>query len=105
MAQDFGGQFRSDALVGVDDQNPLVGCLGDSPILEIARVNVFALDDAAIAQRADDFEGAVGRAGIGDEDFVGDMAYGFDAGTNVFDFVFARNQHGEAIGHGEFLNC
>ena len=52
--------------------------------------------------RADDFKRAVGRAGIGDQDFIGDMADRFDAGTNVFDFVLARNQDGEAVGHKRF---
>ena len=49
---DFGGQFGSHTFVGVDDQHPGVGRLRDGPVLEVARVDVLALDDPAAADRA-----------------------------------------------------
>ena len=47
----LGRQLRGHVLVGVDNQHPIVRGLWDGPILEIARVDIFPLDDAATPAR------------------------------------------------------
>ena len=95
----FLGQLGRHALVGIDDQHPLVPGLRNRPVLEVGRVDVFSLDDAAAADVADDVERAVGRAGIGDENFVGDCLHRFDASTDVAPLILAGNEHGEFCCH------
>src|SRR5262245_59019739 len=46
---DFTGQIARDTLVGINDQNPFVAGLGNGPVFEVRRVDIFALDDAAVA--------------------------------------------------------
>src|SRR5262245_46068332 len=59
-ASDFGGKFRRDPLIRIENENPIVGCLRDGPVLEVAARSVLTLDDSA-TQLAGDLERAIGR--------------------------------------------
>ena len=73
--------------------------LRNRPILEVRRIDVFSLDDAATADVAHDVERAVGGTGIGDQNLVGDAADRFDAGPNVASLIFTRDERGKFCGH------
>lgn len=93
-AEDFAGERRRDALVGIDNHDPFVTSLWNRPVFEVGGVHILAFDDAAAAEGADDVERAVGGAGIGNEDFVSDRPHRVDAGADVLDFVFAGDEDG-----------
>ena len=64
--------------------------LRDGPVLEVGRVDVFRLDDAAVAQGANDIERTVGRAGIRDENLIGDRPHRLNAGRGCAGFRLYR---------------
>ena len=97
------GQLRRHAFVGIDHEHPLVLGLRNRPVFEVCRVDVFALDDAAAADVADDIQRAVRRAGIGDEDFVRDCLHRFDACADIAPLILAGNEHGEFCCHDDNL--
>jgi hypothetical protein len=61
---------RGAALVGVEDQDPLVGHLVHGPVLLGGRAIVGALVEADLLEAADDLGGAVGREGVDHQDLV-----------------------------------
>src|SRR5688572_20307939 len=78
--------------------------LWNRPILEVGRVDVFPLDNPALRVAAEegvasDFQRAVGRAGVGHDDFVCYRLDRFNARTDVAPFVLAGNQDRKLGGH------
>jgi hypothetical protein len=75
-------------------------CLRYGPILEIGRVDVVTLDYPTVPHFAHDVQSAVGRARIGNQDFVGHAANRLDARPNVKSFVLTGNQGSQLGRHG-----
>src|SRR5262245_53122073 len=73
--------------------------LRNGPIAKVARRNVLALDNPAVAARTQVLKRTVGRSGVGDQNFIGDCAGRVDARANVGALVLARNQQGQRQWH------
>ena len=88
--QDLVFELGGDALVGVDDQHPLVRGLGDGPVFLGRGVDVLVLHDAG-AGVAGDLRRGVGAEGIDHEDLIGPGNRGQAVG-NVLLFIASGNQ-------------
>src|SRR5689334_9921781 len=71
-----------DALIRIEDEDPLLGRLWNRPVLEVATRAILALDDPA-AQLARDLECTVCRPGVRNENFVGYLPCACDARRDV----------------------
>src|SRR5205807_5680077 len=88
-------QLRRDALVGVDDEDPVVRGAVDAVVFLRRRAEVFTLLDAYAGERlANELDGAVLRKRIEQVDLVGPL-HGADARLDVLDLVERVDQDGD----------
>lgn len=92
-------QFRTDTLIRVQNQDPLMRRLGDRPILEITRVNIFTLNNPTAAHGIDDFQRPVARTGVCDEDLIGELPDRVNTMSDIHPFILARNDDSDPTGH------
>ena len=86
-AEDLVAQLRRDALVGVDDEDPIVRGAVDGVVLRRCSAEVFALLDANAGELlADQLEGAIRRERIEEVDLVGPVD-GAEAVLDVVDLI------------------
>ena len=89
-------EIAAEFLVGVHRENPVVGGGFGGEVFLLAVVGP-VVDDEVCAVFAGDFFGAVGAAGIDDDDFVGDAAERSEGAGEICFFVESDDAGGDAV--------
>ncbi len=93
-------ELGGELFVGVEREDPVAGALGEGEVLLCGEAGPGALEDRGV-EAACDFKGAVGGAGVYDDDLVG-PGYAGEGAREVLFFVEGDDRDGQERHRGRW---